>query len=94
MHVCHHCDFPSCVNPDHLFLGTSADNHQDMMDKWRGGRGEQNGRAVLTEKDVLTIRSVYRFNSRYYGSEVLARIFKVSAGTILSIVKGKLWRHI
>lgn len=57
--VCHRCDNPLCVNPDHLFLGTNQDNMQDMVSK---GRGKQiygfSGQAKLTDADVAEIRSL------------------------------------
>lgn len=46
MFMCHHCDNPKCVRPDHLFLGTVQDNNADMWSKGRGSRGEKHGAAV------------------------------------------------
>lgn len=58
MVVCHRCDQPLCINPDHLFIGTQKENIQDMVHKGRGPNrhGARNGRAVLTEDDVRYIR--------------------------------------
>jgi len=41
--VCHHCDNPPCCRPDHLFLGTAADNSADMVSKNRGRRPIKHG---------------------------------------------------
>lgn len=54
--VCHHCDNPSCVRGDHLFLGSYKDNEDDKWRKGRGRRGSQHHNAKLTEQEVLNIR--------------------------------------
>jgi hypothetical protein len=94
--VCHHCDVPACVNPEHLFIGTCADNNQDMAAKDRCDRvkrpkGELHGNAVLTEKIVLRIRREYRPNVPL---RVYAERYGTSLQTIWSIVHRKGWKHI
>lgn len=94
--VRHTCDNPGCVNPDHLRLGTQADNVQDMIDRGRarGGppRGERNASSKLTEAQVVDIRN------RYATGEVLqielTKEFGVSQATISEIVRRRIWRHI
>ena len=88
--VCHHCDNRICCNPDHLFLGTYADNMADMDRKGRRVNsprpGEGNGRAVLSEADVLYIRE-----SDERGVDLAAK-FGVCKSTITAIRKRRLWR--
>lgn len=56
-HVCHKCDTPSCVNPDHLFLGSNRDNVADRENKGRGPQAERHPRARLSDLDVAAIRT-------------------------------------
>lgn len=88
MCVCHKCDNPPCVNPEHLFIGTVKDNMHDRDKKKRGGdrSGENNGRSKLTPDIVLLIRKSDETSRR------LGKIFGVSKTTILAIKNGKLWK--
>lgn len=87
--VCHSCDERLCVNPDHLWLGTNADNTRDMVMKGRGAVGERSGMSKLTKEQVRDIRAKRENGWSYYR---IAREFGVNRSTISSIFRGKTWR--
>lgn len=88
--VCHTCDNPSCVNPQHLFLATNAGNTRDKVNKGRQAKGETNGQSKLTEAQVIKIRELCFTTT---GAQ-LSKLFGVSHSVISAIIRRKTWRHI
>jgi hypothetical protein len=93
--VLHRCDNPRCVRPSHLRVGTPKDNTQDMIAKGRWGnpvaRGERNGKAKLTEGQVIAIRE------RFAAGELrnsLATEYGITPGKVGDIINGRTWRHV
>lgn len=89
--VCHRCDNPLCINPDHLFLGTHSDNMKDMKEKGRSAHGDKSGRSILKSSDIPVI------TKRYENGESAAEIaadYGVSGATVFYAVKGKSWKSI
>ena len=94
--VLHSCDNPSCVNPAHLFVGTSKENTHDMIAKGRRKtvylKGELSGRAILTAEKVLVARKLHYESKQSFRK--IAEFFGVSVGCIQHAVTGKNWKHI
>ena len=91
--VMHSCDHPSCVNPQHLSVGTMADNCADRDRKGRqvAPRGEQSGRAKLNSNQVEEIRTRFRLGG--ISRKQLAQEFGVSYSLIVQIISCRIWRH-
>lgn len=89
--VCHKCDNPCCVNPAHLFLGTSVDNNKDRHSKGRTASGEGHTNARLDTARVIRIRERYASGET---SESLGREYLVHPSQILKIVNRRQWKHI
>jgi len=91
--VLHKCDNASCVNPDHLFLGTQRDNVLDMVSKNRHKslKGSKNPNAKLDEAKARKIRDFYADGGTSYAK--LAREFNVSPKLIELVVKNLMWRE-
>lgn len=89
--VCHDCDTPLCVNPDHLFLGKPKENSEDMVRKGRSARGEKVNTAKLTTEKVQQIATMYKAGM---STTQIAATFGVDRSHVNVILKGKFWRNV
>jgi hypothetical protein len=88
MLVLHRCDNSACVNPNHLFLGTTQDNSDDKLAKCRHPFGSRHGQSKLTEMEVVAIRADSR------ARRVIADDYGVTEAAIYNIQLRKSWRHV
>lgn len=105
MSVLHRCDNPSCINIEHLFIGTQRDNMADCVSKGRhkyvAHYGESNGNAKLTSSDVSDFRRRYtemmdarpgRVRALRGWLSEMSRIYGVTPEMLGLIIRGKNWR--
>jgi hypothetical protein len=88
--VLHKCDFPSCCNPKHLWIGTKFDNNRDREEKGRGNQphGEVNGQSKLTTRQVVFIRRCRDLFNTYE----MAQMIGVTPATITRVLNGGTWK--
>ena len=89
--VCHHCDNPPCVRPDHLFLGTRSENMHDAARKghmWRDITGARNPRASLTPTIAIAVRAACAAGARQVD---VARSFGIGQSQVSRIVRRATW---
>jgi HNH endonuclease len=89
MLVCHRCDTPACVNPDHLFLGSARDNAHDAVAKGRNAAGERHGCARLSAADVADVRDRAARGETLRSIAASLGLHRLHVG---NIVRGDSWR--
>jgi hypothetical protein len=87
--VLHSCDNRKCVRPDHLRLGSQSENLQEAHDKGRmvDNRGENSGKAVLTNEQAREIRE--RYAAKQGSQRELALEYGLTRGVIRNVVSGR-----
>lgn len=92
LYVCHTCDNPKCVNPDHLFLGSNLANIADCIIKGRHTKGENQGSHKLTENDVREMRRLY--SSGEFTQQELAHKYGIDRPYATKIINYRQWKHV
>ena len=87
----HTCNNPSCVNPNHLVLGTNQDNKNDCVKANRQAKGSKIKISVLKEPDIPLIKEMLKTG---LSQRAIAKKFSVTKSTITAINLGKSWKHI
>lgn len=88
--VCHKCDTPMCINPEHLFAGTRQNNVDDMINKKRNIYGEKTHNHILTEEQAKEIK--YGLKDMLHKD--IAKKYNVCMTLISLIRNNKRWKHI
>jgi HNH endonuclease len=84
----HRCDNPCCVNPDHMTIGTTAENNADMREKGRHAFGIRHGMNKLSEQEVIAIREAEGTHQE------ISNRFGISKATVTHIKNGRLWKNL
>lgn len=84
----HRCDNPCCVNPDHLQVGTTADNNADCKAKGRNAAGVRHPMNKITAAQALEIRE------SKLPTRATAAKFGVSQALVSHIRTGRLWKNL
>ena len=101
LHICHKCDTRSCVNPDHLFAGTQAENVMDMVQKSRQSKGMAHANSIKTRRvgdrnhnSVLSPAIVLKIRRDKRPQRAIAKEHGISQCLVSNIKLNKTWRHI
>jgi hypothetical protein len=106
MCVCHKCDNPACVNPDHLWIGTNIDNMRDEREKGRTPNGDRNGKRTCPEKIIkgikvgvpkiteMDVKEIRAMCGEGYCYKEIAKKFGISPGSISKIKFRVNWKQV
>lgn len=91
--VLHKCDNPTCVNPDHLFLGTDKDNVQDsiLKNRFNRSKGEKHYLANHSEEKVQLAKNLKSKGLKY---KEISKLTGIPVGSLSGIINSTAWKHV